>query len=186
MTISTRAELIAPEFGNDVRTMAPAIAHSSEVKAVFNGFPAAVGALCAEVDGVPHGMVATSLAVGVSYDPPMVMFSVRNDSSTWPTLRKAGRIGISVLAANQGDVCRQIAAKDGNRFDGLDASISDQGSLFIGGAVTWMDCEIVGELPAGDHTVITFGVHEVSHCRQTPPLVFHNGRFPQLQHHDSP
>lgn len=173
-----------PRFGDHVRSMAPAIADSAEVRTVFNGFPAAAAALCAVVDGEPQGMVATSLAVGVSYDPPMVMFSVRNASSTWPILRRASRIGISILAEDQSAACRQISAKDADRFADLGTWVNDAGALFIDGAVTWMDCEISGDLPAGDHTVVTFLVHEVGHARNAAPLLFHNGRFPRIHHQE--
>lgn len=138
--------------------------------------------LCAVVDGEPHGLVATSMTVGVSYDPPMVLFSVRNASSTWPTLRRAERIGISVLGESQGPLCRQIAAKNGNRFDGLETMTTPEGAIFVAGAVSWMNCSIVSEVPAGDHAVVLMQVHEVGHAEQTAPLVFHRSRFPVLRH----
>lgn len=172
------------QFGDHVRSMAPAVANSMEVRAVFNGFPAAVAALCAVVDGEPQGMVATSLAVGVSYDPPMVMFSVRNASSTWPILQRASRIGISILAEDQSAACRQISSKDADRFADLGTWATDDGALFIDGATTWMDCEISGDLLTGDHTVVTFLVNEVGHARETAPLLFHNGRFPRIRHEE--
>ncbi|MER5277165.1 flavin reductase family protein [Streptomyces sp. NPDC002809] len=168
-------------FGTDAAVLAPAVAHSDQVRAVFGGFPAAVVALCAVVDGAPYGMVATSLAVGVSYDPPMALFSARNDSSTWPVLRKAGRIGASVLAEHQGAACRQLAAKDADRFAGLSTRVTGHGPLFVEGASSWMDCEVVGELAAGDHTVITFRIHQVGQGPETP-LLFHDGRFPRMRH----
>lgn len=182
MTVTDLPETSATTFGEHVSAMAPALAHSSEIRTVFNGFPAAVGALCAVVDGVPRGMVATSLAVGVSYDPPMVLFSVRNDSSTWPLLRAAERIGISVLSEDQGAVCRQIASKDGDRFAGLDVEVTDRGALLISGAVSWMECAIEAEVPAGDHTVVTFRIDQVGHVTREHPLLFHDGRFPRMRH----
>ncbi|MEU9092434.1 flavin reductase family protein [Streptomyces sp. NPDC048428] len=168
-------------FGTDAAVLVPAVAHSDQVRAVFGGFPAAVVALCAVVDGAPYGMVATSLAVGVSYDPPMALFSARNDSSTWPVLKKAGRIGASVLAEHQGAACRQLAAKDADRFAGLSTRVTGHGPLFVEGASSWMDCEVAGELAAGDHTVITFRIHQVGHGPETP-LLFHDGRFPRMRH----
>lgn len=168
-------------FGTDAAVLAPAVAHSDQVRAVFSGFPAAVVALCATVGGAPHGMVATSLAVGVSYDPPMALFSARNDSETWPVLKAAGRIGASVLAEHQGTACRQLAAKGVDRFAGISTYAAGHGPLFVEGASCWMDCEVAGELPAGDHTVITFRIHQVGHGPDTP-LLFHNGRFPRMRH----
>ena len=57
---------------------------------------------------------------------------------------------------------------------------TDQGALFIDSAVTWLDCEMVAELPAGDHTVVMFEIHAASHDRAVAPLVFHDGAFPSL------
>ncbi|MFE5792041.1 flavin reductase family protein [Streptomyces sp. NPDC056503] len=168
-------------FGTDVAVLAPAISHSDQVRAVFGGFPAAVVALCGTVGGAPYGMIATSLAVGVSFDPPMALFSVRNDSSTWPVLKRAGRIGVSVLSEGQAVACRQLAAKDADRFAGLDTHATLHGSLFLRDASSWMDCEIAGELPAGDHTVVTFRIHQVGHGPGTP-LLYHDGRFPRMRH----
>ncbi len=170
-------------FGDDVHDMAPAAPGSPQVRTIFSSFPAAVGALCAVVDGELCGMIATSLSVGVSYDPPMVLFSVRNDSTTWPILRTAGRIGISVLSQGQHELCRQLASKNtAGRFAGLDVQAGEGGALFIGGASTWLNCEVSGDFAAGDHTVITFLVNEVGHSGDVSPLVFHNGRFPRLVH----
>jgi flavin reductase (DIM6/NTAB) family NADH-FMN oxidoreductase RutF len=169
------------QFGTDPAFLVPAIAHSDQVRAVFSRFPAGVVALCALVGGSPYGMIATSLAVGVSYDPPMALFSVRNKSVTWPVLKTARRVGASVLAEHQSTTCRQLAAKGVDRFAGLRTRATAHGSLFVEGASSWMDCEVAGELLAGDHTVITFRVHHVGHGPETP-LLFHNGRFPRMRH----
>jgi flavin reductase (DIM6/NTAB) family NADH-FMN oxidoreductase RutF len=172
-------------FGDDLSVMLAAEPGSAQIKAVFGGFPAAVGALCAVVDGVPRGLVATSMSVGVSYDPPMVLFSIRNDSSTWPHLRRAGRIGISVLGETQGPVCGQLASKQGDRFAGLATLETSGGALLIEGAISWMECAIENEVPAGDHAIVILRVERVGHAERTSPLVFHRSRFPVLRHLES-
>ena len=58
------------------------------LRRAFANFPSGVVAVCAEVDGVPHGL-AVSTFVPVSLDPPLVSFCVQNSSSTWPRLDKA-------------------------------------------------------------------------------------------------
>ena len=169
------------DFGDSLRAMAPALAHSGQVRTVFNSFPAAVGALCAKIDGQPQGLVATSLSIGTSFDPPMTLFSVRKESSTWPSLRAAPRLGISVLGEGQGELCRQISSRSGDRFANVHTTVTEHGAVFVEGAATWLDCEIAHEMPAGDHTVVIFEIHSVGHNRATPPLVFHNGSFPRLE-----
>ncbi|WP_244970727.1 flavin reductase family protein [Gordonia jinghuaiqii] len=168
-------------FGDSASAMASVRSHSVEIMTAFSAFPAAVGALCAVVDGEPRGLAATSLAVGVSYAPPMVSFSVRNESTTWPILSRADRIGISVLTEDQGPVCRKLAGQDGDRFAGLDTTVTPGGALFVNDASTWMECAIAGTAPAGDHTIVTFEVLSVGHERAASPLIFRNNGFLRLR-----
>jgi flavin reductase (DIM6/NTAB) family NADH-FMN oxidoreductase RutF len=67
------------------------------LRQAFGRFPSGIAALCAQIDGTPNGIVASSFTVGVSMEPPLVMFAVQNTSRTWPVLRGADRIGVSIL-----------------------------------------------------------------------------------------
>lgn len=166
--------------------MTPATSHSQPVRDVFNSIPTAVAALCALVDGEPRGLVATSLSVGVSYEPPMVAFSVLTSSRTWPLLRTASRIGVSVLSDAQGPACMQLAARDGDRFAGLAISISHRGALFVEGATSWMDCSVHSTVGAGDHELVLLRVHRVHTAADIQPLVFHRAGFHRLDAMPSP
>jgi flavin reductase (DIM6/NTAB) family NADH-FMN oxidoreductase RutF len=158
-------------------TMRRAEPHSMQVKAAFNNFPAAVGAVCAVVGGVPRGLVASSIAVGVSYDPPMVLFSVQKDSATWPHLRQAAHIGVSILSEGQSDICRKLAGPRHERFSEVATHRTEQGSLFVLDAISWLDCSIASVAEAGDHEVVLFRVEAVSVAEATNPLIFHRTRF---------
>lgn len=151
------------------------------LRRAFSRFPSGVAALCAVIDGEPQGLVASSFTVGVSMDPPLVMFAVQNTSRTWPVLRSAGRIGVSVLGSDHEGVCKQIASKAGDRFAGLDLHTDDSGSLFLDRAALWLECSVENEVPAGDHCVVLLRVHgHASHDDAHEPLVFHGSAFRHL------
>ncbi|MEV4902867.1 flavin reductase family protein [Citricoccus sp. NPDC055426] len=150
------------------------------LRPAFSRFPSGVAAIASVVDGTPTGLVASSFTVGVSMDPPLVSFAIQNTSSTWPTLRNARRLGISILGSEQATACRQLASKSGDRFEGLEIFENDLNALFIAGACLWLECEILNEVPAGDHAVVLLEVMSLREHPDQEPLVFHGSSFRRL------
>lgn len=154
------------------------------LRQVFAQHPSGVAALCAELDGVKTGIVASSFTVGVSLEPALVMFAVQKSSNTWPKLREAGRIGVSVLSEQNDGVCAQIASKKGDRFAGLDTHVTEQAALFIEESTLWLDTTIYNEVEAGDHWVVLLQVHGHRLLNNSPSIfygsTFHTLRVPAL------
>ena len=125
----------------------------------FGHFPSGVVALAATVGGSDAVLVASSFTVGVSLEPPLVMFAVQKSSSTWPTLRQAGRIGVSVLGNRHGALCRQLSGKDkAARFVGVPLERTDGGAILVDGSAVRLECSIHAEYPAGDHDIVVLEV----------------------------
>lgn len=151
------------------------------LREAFARFPSGVAALCATIDGAPQGIVASSFTVGVSLEPALVSFAVQNTSRTWPIVRQAERIGVSILGADHHGVCKQIASKTGDRFAGLDLTETDEGALFLDRAALWLETSVHAEVPAGDHHVVLLEVHGVATLDgRHEPLVFHDSGFHDL------
>jgi flavin reductase (DIM6/NTAB) family NADH-FMN oxidoreductase RutF len=149
------------------------------LRRVFGCFPSGVTAVCALVDGVPAGMAASAFTP-VSLDPPLVSLCVQNSSTTWPRLRGADRLGISVLAESHDVVGRQLSLRTGDRFAGLDVRTTAAGALLVGGAAAWLECTVEAELPAGDHVIALLRIHALDGTPDVAPLVFHGSRFRRL------
>lgn len=160
-------------------SLRPADGDVELLRRVFGAFPTGVVALCAEHGGAPVGMAATSFT-SVSIDPPLVSVCVQNSSRTWPRLRAAPRLGLSVLSSGQDLACRALAAKDGDRFGAVTWSATDRGAVFVDGAAAMIDTGLYDELPAGDHTIAVLEVHAVQVDPDTAPLIFHGSRFRRL------
>ena len=150
-----------------------------QLRRAFGCFPSGVTAVCAEIDGVPVGLAASSFT-SVSIEPPLVSVCMQHSSTTWPKLRSAARLGLSVLAEGQDAICSRLASKTRDRFDGTSRTVADDGSLFIDGASLWLDCTIESELPCGDHDIVVLRVHSTFADSATAPLVFHGSRFRRL------
>ncbi len=111
------------------------------------------------------------------------MFSARNESRTWPVLRRSARIGISLLGADQTDLCRRLAGTGPEqRFEDDVRTLTEDGAVLFAGASLWLDCSVFAEVPAGDHQVVLLEVHTLWHDEKAQdPLVFHGSAFRRLQ-----
>lgn len=154
------------------------------LRTAFDRFPVGVAALCSRVGGRHEGMVTSSFAVGISFEPALVSFSVRNESRTWQRLKHGYRLGVSVLADEHRKVCYQLASRDETkRFNGLDVTLADSGALFLDRAALWLETSVYDTVPAGDHTIVLLKVHAVSQGEDHgEPIVLHGKTFHDLAH----
>jgi flavin reductase (DIM6/NTAB) family NADH-FMN oxidoreductase RutF len=149
------------------------------LRRVFGAFPTGVTAVAALVEEAPVGLAANSFT-SVSLDPPMVSVCLARTSSTWPVLRRASRLGVSVLGAHQEWLSRQLSARGVDRFAGARwRTVADGGVLFEGSSA-WLDCSIEQVISAGDHDIVLLRVHDLDADAEVPPLVFHASGYPRL------
>ena len=151
-----------------------------QLRRVFGAFPSGVTAIAALIEGQPIGLAASSF-VSVSLDPPLVSVCVAHSSTTWPVLPTASRFGVSVLAANQERACRQLSARDGDRFAALDWRASRDGAVLLDRASAWLECRTEAQYEAGDHDIVVLRVHDLDADHGIRPLVFHASQFRRLE-----
>lgn len=148
------------------------------LRRVFGAFPTGVTALAALFGG-PVGLAANSFT-SVSLDPPLVSVCVATGSQTWPLLRRAPRIGVSVLSHEQEEASRRLAARGVDRFAGLPWHPTEDGAVLLDRATAWFDCSVEREIRAGDHDIVLLRVHRLGTDPGTAPLVFHASRYRRL------
>ncbi|MGN0063776.1 MAG: flavin reductase family protein [Nocardioides sp.] len=149
----------------------------------FGTFPSGVVAVAARVGGQLVGIAASSFT-SVSVEPALVSFSVARSSSTWPLLRTAGEIGVSVLADSHDVLCRQLAGPAERRFEGLSLRTSAEGAVLLEEGVSTFTTRVHAEVEAGDHWIVVLEVLAVSADPEREPLVFHRSGFHRLHRDD--
>jgi len=149
----------------------------------FSAFPSGVVAVAASVKGHLVGIAASSFT-SISIEPPLVSFSVATSSSSWPLLREAGHLGVSVLPDHHDDFCRQLAGPREQRFDGLPFTVTEAGAVLLQEAVATFDVTLHDEIEAGDHVIVLLRIHRVGSGDGQRPLVFHKSGFAKLDRAD--
>jgi len=147
------------------------------------GFRAALGQFATGVtvvttrasNGDRIGLTANSFN-SASLDPPMVLWSLKNDSQNFNVFAAAGHFAVNVLAADQVEVSQRFSREVEDRFAGLECSEGIAGLPLIAGCAATFQCRNVHRYSGGDHAIFVGEVldFEVS---ERVALVFHRGDY---------
>jgi flavin reductase (DIM6/NTAB) family NADH-FMN oxidoreductase RutF len=167
----------------DPRPTAASSLDAGTLRQAFGHFPSGVTAVCGMVDESPLGMAVSSFT-SVSMEPPMVSVCLQRSSRSWARLRELPWLGLSVLGADQGSLCRALAGPEEDRFTACSWETGEDGAVYVHGAVTWYSCRVRDEVPAGDHSIALLEVDRLWTQPAAEPLVFHRSRFRRLENHE--
>lgn len=117
----------------------------------------------------------------ISSDPPMVALAVHNKHQSTPLLKEHGAFVVHLLAEGQAAVAQTYYGPAESGYEKLKtAQLTDSpetGSPIIGGALGYLDCRIVAEHSAGNHTVYFGEVKAASLETETPILTTYNSKL---------
>ncbi|GAA4519692.1 MULTISPECIES: flavin reductase family protein [Nonomuraea] len=174
------------------------------VRSVLRRVPATVVVVTSFVSGRPWGVTASSFS-SVTLDPPIVSICLFSHTAVMRAARLHGRVGVSVLSADQVHVARAAAAPGAPKFlesfspeaEGLGetgiphpapnrrwdphdgAAVPPAPSVH--GALAHFDCAISQVVTVGDHDVLFARVERVREGDAAlPPLLYFDRDFYRL------
>jgi flavin reductase (DIM6/NTAB) family NADH-FMN oxidoreductase RutF len=143
--------------------------------------PAGVAVVAVDLEGERLGLTVGSL-VSLSVEPPLVGVAIARQAALHELLRAAGAFGASLLAAGQEHLADHFSrgVPPIALWSGIDVRAGELGVPLLGGALGWLECRVVAEHPAGDHTFFVGEVAVVARGSDAAPLVRHAGRYASL------
>jgi len=125
------------------------------------------------------GVTINSFA-SVSLEPPLVLFSLAQDSQMLEPLLEQERFGISVLGSDQQRLSEQFAFEEHPRsYDKADIDMDSGQTPLLVGALAVLDCRVRQVVEGGDHQII-LGEVESFEFREGDPLLYFQGRYTWL------
>jgi 3-hydroxy-9,10-secoandrosta-1,3,5(10)-triene-9,17-dione monooxygenase reductase component len=122
----------------------------------------------------PLGLIVNAFT-SVSLEPPLIAICPARRSFTWSRMRRCGRFGVNVLAAEHATYVRHAAQAQADRFIGVDHVLTESGVPRIPSAIAFLDCEPIAEQLAGDHWIVVARVHDLLADHRREPLLFSDG-----------
>lgn len=144
-------------------------------------FATGVTVMTAEHGGRKAGMSVNSFAA-LSLDPPLVLWSIRRESGSWPIFSQAGHFAINVLAQDQVQVSSLFSTPGEEKFERAACSAGQTGAPLLEGTIAQMECSLEQIHEGGDHYIVVGRV--VRYARYGgEPLLFTQGRYAATQEH---
>lgn len=149
-----------------------------ELRTAMRRFPAGVAVLTLVAEGRPLGVTVGSL-VSISLTPPLVLVAIGVDSAVHAQLHESGRFVANLLAGDQAPLAQHFSRSVPPiaQWDGIAVRADPGDAPRLEGAIAWLDCRVVAEHAAGDHTLVVGEVESFELGRSGPGLVYVGGGY---------
>jgi flavin reductase (DIM6/NTAB) family NADH-FMN oxidoreductase RutF len=116
----------------------------------------------------------------VSLDPPLVLWSLQNDSELYAEFAGARRYAINVLASAQEEHSSRYAMKGGHELDPAHFAWGRNGAPAVRDALAVFECSLEASYPGGDHVILVGRVTHFDGSAGGEPLLFFGGAYRRL------
>jgi flavin reductase (DIM6/NTAB) family NADH-FMN oxidoreductase RutF len=125
------------------------------------------------------GMTANSFS-SVSLDPPLVLWSLQNNSDVYRSFAAPRHFAINVLSSEQQAYSNQYAKKGQHDLDPAHYRLGKYGAPIIRHALATFECKLHATHDGGDHLIIVGRVIDMQQRPTGEPLLFYCGRYHEL------
>mgnify|MGYP006268260569 CR=1 FL=1 len=148
---------------------------TARFKEVLGHFATGVTVISATTKDGPAGFTCQSFAA-LSLEPLLVTFAARRAGSSWPKIREASTLAISVLSEEQETIARAMATSGGDKFADVAHFALANGAPGIAGALAHIEGTVASVSEHGDHDIVVVAVTGL-HCEPGRPLLYFRGGF---------
>jgi flavin reductase (DIM6/NTAB) family NADH-FMN oxidoreductase RutF len=105
-------------------------------------------------DGDERDAFTAAWVMQVSFDPLLLALSINPEHASYPLLHAGGGFTVNVLKKGQQDLARRFGTRSGRDEDklaGIRWRPGRTGAPILEDGLAYFDCELSGEMGAGDH-----------------------------------
>jgi flavin reductase (DIM6/NTAB) family NADH-FMN oxidoreductase RutF len=125
------------------------------------------------------GITANSFN-SVSLDPPLVLFSVANNTRSLGAFLEAPGFAVNVLRRDQNRLSARFARPGKDKWRDVPYLPGRFGAPLLPDTMAAFDCVHYAQYEGGDHLIIVGRVVGIEHDAEGEPLLFYRGRYRAL------
>lgn len=130
--------------------------------------------ICGVKDGEEVNGFTASWVMQASFQPPLVVNCVKHDSGSNAMIKASQVFALSILEAGQKDLAQKFfkpQRRVGNKFEDTEFYLGETGCPIISSTLGYVECQVVGSVEQGDHTVFVGEVIAAGIHRDGDPLL---------------
>jgi len=131
--------------------------------------------ICGVKDGEEVNGFTASWVMQASFEPPLVVTCVKADSTSHAMIKSSGVFALTILDESQKDVAQNFfkpLRRTGNKFENIEFYPGEEtGCPVIKDSLGYVECNVVGSVEKGDHTVFVGEVVGAGEHREGKPLL---------------
>lgn len=154
---------------------------AAEFRQAMSSMGSSVSVVTARRGDEMVGRTVTAV-LSLSANPPAVLISIDIMSRLADLIAKTGGFSMAVLASDQADIADAFAGKvpPEGRFDIGKWSRWGSGQPLLDGAVTALDCEVIGSMETGTHVLFAGAIVESETDDSRQPLLWQRHGYHEL------
>ncbi|MET3926105.1 flavin reductase family protein [Devosia sp. 2618] len=151
---------------------------NAEFRAAMSAMASTVSVVTARRGDERIGRTVTSM-LSLSMNPPTILISIDIMSRLADLIAKTGGFSFAVLADDQSPVADAFAGRveAPERFNTGSWAEWPSGHPMLQGAVTTLDCDVIGSIETGTHVLFAGAIIEVETTTSRTPLVWQRHQY---------
>jgi len=106
---------------------------------------------------MPYAAATVTWVSQASFDPPLVMIALRQDSWTNEASRQSKVFALNILGKHQKNIAgkffKEVRVED-HKINGFEYELGMTGSPLLKAAIGFIECRVVERVERGDHSVV--------------------------------
>ncbi len=149
--------------------------NTKNFKKALSKFKTGVTVVCVKDKERTFGKTVNSFN-SLSLNPPLVLFSLGNYSSSIKIYLKKKFLTINILSKKQKNISNYFSEKN-PRFKKIDFINGKHNTSIIKGCISNLECEVIDNIKKGDHIIFICKVLNVYYDDLQMPLSYFNSRY---------
>ena len=144
-------------------------------KKTLSKFSTGITVVCVKNNNSVYGKTVNSFN-SLSLNPPMVLFSLGNYSSSIKKYSKSKFLSVNILSSKQKKLSDNFASRI-PKLENIKFIEGKNKTVIIPNCIANLECKLLDKIRKGDHIIFICKVLEIKYNNKLKPLIYFNSKY---------